>query len=429
MSERVPYLNSRLQGFGTTIFAEMSGLATETGSINLGQGFPDTDGPPEVMQEAIDAIRKHKPDLVVCDLHMPGGGGIKVARTCGEETRIVMLTVSEQERDLLDAVSVARPKRFFEYWGHEASLLPVDLQPLLRWRMAGEHPWDGIRRSARDNPEMVAAALAEIAARGPVSIGELEVNRAAPRREASWWGWGDARRVVEHLFHAGEVTATRRNGFTRYYVLPERWFPPEVLALPTPDPDEARRELLLLAARAHGVGTARDLADYYRIGVREAVPLLEGLVAGGALERVRVEGWSSPAYLHPAAVRPRRRLRCRALLSPFDSLIWARERTERLFDFRYRIEIYVPAPKRVHGYYVLPFLLGEDLVARVDLKADRAAATLVVRTAHGEPTSPPETSEQLAATLLETASWLGLDRVVVEPRGDLAPALSALLPG
>jgi uncharacterized protein YcaQ len=324
-------------------------------------------------------------------------------------------------------------REVFEYWGHEASLHPVERQPLLRWRMAGEHPWDGIRRSARDNPEMVAAALAEIAARGPVSIGDLEVNRAAPRREASWWGWGDAKRVVEHLFHAGKVTATRRNGFTRYYVLPERWFPPEVLALPTPDPDEARRELLLLAARAHGVGTARDLADYYRIGVREAVPLLEDLVAGGALERVRVEGWSSPAYLHPAAVRPRRRLRCRALLSPFDSLIWARQRTERLFDFRYRIEIYVPAHKRVHGYYVLPFLLDERLVARVDLKADRRDGVLRVRAAWGEPAAEAATEggrdrvvAELAAELALLAGWLGLDGgVAVEPRGDLAALLAA----
>ena len=324
-------------------------------------------------------------------------------------------------------------RQVFEYWGHEASLHPVDRHPLLRWRMAGDHQWGGIRRSARDNPDLVASALAEIAERGPVSISDLDVHRQAPRQEASWWGWGHGKRVVEHLFHTGEVTAVRRNGFTRFYVLPERWIPADVLARPTPGADDARRELLLIAARAHGLGTARDLADYYRINVPAATKLLTGLVADGALEAVRVEGWTRPAYLHPEARRPRRRLRARALLSPFDSLIWERDRTERLFGFRYRIEIYVPRAKRVHGYYVLPFLLDDRLVARVDLKADRQAGLLRVQAAWGEPDAEAATAggrERVAAELMQElaslAGWLGLaGGVDVEPHGDLAPALAA----
>ncbi|HEX6424198.1 MAG TPA: crosslink repair DNA glycosylase YcaQ family protein [Acidimicrobiales bacterium] len=330
-----------------------------------------------------------------------------------------------------------RSRQVFEYWGHEASLHPVERHPLFRWRMAGDHPWAGVRRSAGDNGDLVAAALAEVAERGPVPIGELDVHRRAPRKATSWWGWGDGKRVVEHLFHKGEVTAIRQNGFTRSYLLPERWIPADVLARPTPAADDARRELLLVAARAHGVGTARDLADYYRINVPAAAKLLAGLAADGALGPVRVEGWRQPAYLHPDAHRPGRRMRARALLSPFDSLVWERDRTERLFGFRYRIEIYVPAPKRVHGYYVLPFLLDERIVARVDLKADRAAGVLRVRAAWGEPEAEAATAggrervaSELATEAADMASWLGLaGGVVVEPRGDLAADLAAAAAG
>lgn len=323
-------------------------------------------------------------------------------------------------------------RQVFEYWGHEASLHPVERHPLLRWRMAGDHQWGTIRRSARDNPEMVAAALDEIARRGPVTISDLDVHRQAPRKEASWWGWGDGKQVVEHLFYTGQVTAVRRNGFTRSYLLPERWIPAAVLARPTPDDDDARRELLLVSARAHGIGTARDLADYYRVNVPQAAKLLAGLAADGALQEVRVEGWNRPAYLDPEARQPRRRLRARALLSPFDSLIWERDRTERLFDFRYRIEIYVPRPKRVHGYYVLPFLLDERLVARVDLKADRRSGVLRVQAAWADPAGEAATTggrervvAELAAELASLASWLGLEAgVTVEPVGDLAADLA-----
>ncbi|HYZ98412.1 MAG TPA: crosslink repair DNA glycosylase YcaQ family protein [Acidimicrobiales bacterium] len=323
-------------------------------------------------------------------------------------------------------------REVFEYWGHEASLHPVGRHPLLRWRMAGEHAWGGVRQVARDNPELVAAALAEVTARGPVVIGDLDVHRSSARTE-SWWGWGEGKRVVEHLFHTGQITAVRRNGFSRAYLPAERWLPVDVLAAPTPDEADAHRELLLVAARAHGVGTARDLADYYRLRIPEATPLLEDLVAGGALVPVRVEGWGQPAYLHPEARLPRRRLRARALLSPFDSLIWERRRTERLWGFQYRIEIYTPAAKRTHGYYVLPFLLDESLVGRVDLKADRGAGVLRVRAAWAEDglggTERERVAAELAAELGEMAAWLGLaEGVAIERRGDLATDLRAAVP-
>jgi uncharacterized protein YcaQ len=323
-----------------------------------------------------------------------------------------------------------RSREVFEYWGHEASLHPMERHPLLRWRMAEDHAWGGVRQSAADNPEMVSAALAEIAARGPIGMGDLAVHQAAPRQaDEGWWGWGDGKRVVEHLFWTGEVTAVRRNGFARHYLLPSQWIPEPVLSTPTPSVTDAHRELLMLAARAHGVGTARDLADYYRLNVPASAPLLEGLVADGRLVPARIEGRRQPAYLHPSARWPRRRVRARALLSPFDSLIWERQRTEALWDFRYRLEIYVPAPKRVHGYYVLPFLLDEALVARVDLKADRQAGVLRVKAAWVEESVPASDHErvaaELAATLGEMAAWMELgEGVAVENRGDLAPRLA-----
>jgi uncharacterized protein YcaQ len=319
-------------------------------------------------------------------------------------------------------------REVFEYWGHEASLHPVERWPLLRWRMAGGHQWGGVRRSVRDNPELVAAALAEIAERGPLPIGEMEVNRQAPRKQGSWWGWGDGKRVVEALFYNGDITAVRRNGFTRWYMLPERWLPAEHLAATGVTDVEARRALLLLGARAHGIGTARDLADYFRLNVPAARPLVEELAAEGALIPVRVEGWKDLAYLHPDARLPRRRMRARALLSPFDSLVWERSRTLRLWGMQYRIEIYVPAPQRVYGYYVLPFLLDESLAARVDLKADRREGVLRAQATWAEPAAvaePDRVSAELAAELSSMAGWLGLaGGVAVEPRGDLAEHLA-----
>jgi len=321
-------------------------------------------------------------------------------------------------------------RQVFEYWGHEASLHPVERHPLFRWRMDKGHAWGGVRESAEANAELVAATLAEVVARGPMSVGELE-SVEPDRRSSSWWGWGDGKRIMEHLFWTGQVTATRRNAFDRVYMAPERWLPAAVLAQESPTVDEAHRQLLMVGARALGIGTARDLADYYRLPVRRAPALLDGLVAEGQLLAARVDGWKQPAYLHPEAHLPRRRMRHQALLSPFDSLIWERQRTERMWDFRYRIEIYTPAPKRVHGYYVLPFLLDEQLVARVDLKADRQAGVLRAQASwleEGAPATPDEIVPRLAQTLTEMADWLSLPNgVQAMPRGTLAPALTAAL--
>ena len=319
---------------------------------------------------------------------------------------------------------MAADAEIFEYWCHEASLLPIDRWPLMRWRMGrADGVWSGVYAIGRDDPGYVAAVLEEVRARGPLTAGELP--DPGPRAE-SMWGWSRGKRALEYLFWAGEITARRRaSDFARVYDLTERIIPPAILALPAPSEDDAKRELLLMAARALGVATLQDLCDYHRLNVPRARRLVAELVEDGRLVPVRAEGWDRPALMHPDAHLPRW-VRARALLSPFDSLVWERARTERLFGFRYRIEIYTPAAKRVHGYYVLPFLLGDRLVARVDLKADRGAGTLLVRSAFGEPGhDDAQTAEALAAELATIAGWLGLERVRVAGRGDLAPALAA----
>ena len=239
------------------------------------------------------------------------------------------------------------------------------------------------------------------------------------------WGWSRGKRALEFLFWSGALTARRRpSDFARVYDLTERVVPPEVLALPAPEEDDAKRELLLLAARSLGVATLQDLCDYHRINVPRARPLVAGLAEEGLLVPVTVEAWDRPAYLHPDAALPRT-TRARALLSPFDSLVWERDRALDVFGFHYRIEIYTPAPKRQFGYYVLPFLLGDELVGRVDVKADRKAKALLVRAAWAEAdTDHFEAAAELADELHLLAGFLGLDDVVVEDRGDLAPALA-----
>lgn len=327
-------------------------------------------------------------------------------------------------RAALDRLAVRR--ELFEYWGHEASLLPVTLHPLLRWRMqrarAGLETWAPMARLAAERPGYVAHLLDEVRERGPVTAGELATE---PPRQGTWWTWSPTKTALEYLFWCGDITTASRRGFERVYDVTERVLPAAVLAAPTPVEHDAQRELLALAARYLGVATAGDLADYFRIRVPDARPRIAELVEDGRLVRVSVAGWTQPAYLDPAARRPRR-VGARALLAPFDPLVWERARVQRLFDFHYRIEIYVPAALRRHGYYVLPFLLGERLVARVDLKADRAGGRLIVRAAHPEPGAPGDTAAELAAELAEMAAWLGLDDVdAAAATGELALALRA----
>ncbi|MDT4971887.1 MAG: uncharacterized protein QOG22_2030 [Pseudonocardiales bacterium] len=337
-------------------------------------------------------------------------------------------------RDALDKLTAhtAGPVRreLFEYWAHEASLVPVELQPLLRWRMdrANIDAWGGMRRVMRDNPKLVDDVIALVGEQGPIRASETGIARPA-RVAGQMWNWHDGKIALEYLFWAGRVTAARRINFERHYDLPERVLPPEVLAVPTPSVEDAQRELVRIAARAQGVATEPDLGDYFRLPRADSKARVAELVDAGELVAVEVDGWRAPTYLWPAARRPRR-VTARALLSPFDSLVWFRERTERLFGFRYRIEIYTPAPKRVYGYYVLPFLLGESLVARVDLKSDRQAGVLRVQGAYLEDGADPYyVATELAEELAVTAHWLGLSEVVVMPRGDLAPDLAKAVAG
>ena len=310
----------------------------------------------------------------------------------------------------------------FEFWVHEACHVPIDMYPLQRWAMEAHPRWKSLREWAAANHALVAKVLDRVRSDGPIVASDLEMR---DRPKGTWWDWDDGKLALEHLFRTGEVAARRRpNDFARLYDLAERVIPADVLARPGLPAREAKKELLVRAARHHGVGTASDLTDYHRLShTRE---LLSELVEEGRLVPVKVEGWSKPAFLHPGAVIPRR-VTARALLSPFDPVVWNRDRVERLFGFRYRIEIYVPAAKRQYGYYVLPFLLGDEVVARVDLKADRATGRLLVQSAFGEPGIEERyVADELAAELGSMAQWLGLDAgIEVAGRGDLSAALSS----
>jgi uncharacterized protein YcaQ len=329
--------------------------------------------------------------------------------------------------DLLHRAAMRRPRRIVEYWAHVAAYMPVDLWPYMRHRMRGYeargHEWTAIRH----RPELVASLVEEVRERGESTSRDLDDG--LPRQKVHWgWNWSETKKVLEYLFASGRLAVAGRNPqFERLYDLPERVEPAQKLNAPEPTLEEAAIELLRRAGAAHGVGTENDLRDYYRLQHDRALlplvkPALAALVESGELLPVEVEGWGRPAYLHRDAARPRT-VAARALLSPFDPLVWERDRTERLFGFHYRIEIYVPEHKRVHGYYVLPFLLDDRLVARVDLKADRKAGILVVRSAFAEPDAPGHTAAELAEELAALAGWLGLGAIVVEPRGDLAAAL------
>ena len=329
---------------------------------------------------------------------------------------------------MLDRAHGRAPRRMFEYWAHEASLVRVDLHPALRFRMARAHvhAWGGMRRLAAEQPELVAWVLNEVRANGPVTA--REINYDSPRDKDNWgWNWSAVKTALEWHFFSGTVTAVRRNtAFERVYDLPERALPASVLHAPTPDVAESHRTLIRAAARALGVGSEQCLRDYFRLAPAETRAAISDLVDSGELLPVEITGWRRLAYLSPGARMPRQ-VSGPGTVSPFDSLVFERARTEALFGFRYRIEIYVPAHLRVHGYYVLPFLLGDRLVARVDLKADRKVGLLYVQAAHGEPHAPPETAMELAQELTTMAEWLDLDGVHVAGAGDLAQPLSDAL--
>ena len=317
------------------------------------------------------------------------------------------------DRALLDRAAWGRrsERRLFEYWAHEASLLPLDLHPLLRWRMAraerGEAGWTGLRAFAGERRGEAEVLLGQIRDNGPMTAADF----AGGKGRGGWWQWGDTKQALEWLFWSGRVTtATRRPSFARVYDLTERVIPRAILDLPTPDEPDAHRALIERSARALGIATPTDLRDYFRLGPNDARVAVASLVEDGTLLPGAVEGWLRPAYLHSDALIPRR-IDAHALLAPFDPLIWERSRAERLFGFHYRIGIYTPAAKRIHGYYVLPFLLGDRLVARVDLKADRQASRLVVGNVTLEDHAPADTRAMLDVELAQMGNWLGLEKV------------------
>jgi uncharacterized protein YcaQ len=327
--------------------------------------------------------------------------------------------------------ALSRPGgQWFEYWGHAASLLPMEVQPLFRWRMerSRQDLLDNVGAQGRRqawraaHADYVAAVLAEVTERGPTAASQLSEPR---RRAGEWWDRRSLGRVaLELLFGDGVLAAWRGANFERIYDLSERVVPADVLALPTPAPEEAQRELVALAARSLGVATVSDLADYFWLRVPATRPRVEELVEDGRLSKVSVEGWSQAAYLATDAALAAPRRREASLISPFDSLIWARPRTERLFHFHYRIEIYVPGPDRTHGYYVMPLLLGDELVGRFDLKADRKNGALLVVGAFAEPDKDSGPVAEAALTELHRLrQWLGLERLSLGDKGDLTPHL------
>jgi uncharacterized protein YcaQ len=313
---------------------------------------------------------------------------------------------------LLDRAAYRAPRELFEYWGHEASLLPVALHPALRWRMAAGHAWGEPHRLAQERPDLIKQVLAEVAARGPVAASDLQDD--SPRRVHWGWNWSATKTALEHLFWAGEVTAASRNSaWARLYDLPERVLPAAALRAPTPSRAEAYRDLVRVSAAALGVAAEPELRDYFRLSLDGARVAIAELVEAGELRPVRVEGWRAPAYLHEAAWLPRR-VEAATLLSPFDPVMWERARVARLFGMAYRLEIYVPAAQRV-------------------LKADRRAGVLRVPAAWVEPArtptdpAPGAVAEALAAELHRLAGWLGLGRVIPPVAGDLAGGVSDAL--
>jgi uncharacterized protein YcaQ len=319
------------------------------------------------------------------------------------------------------------PRLLVEYWAHEAALMAVDDWPLLRWRMREYADGRWGKEIVRKNRQLADDVVTAVAELGPSTAGQIEAHlESEPRgRKGPWWDRSDTKWVAEALFASGALTTATRVGFARHYDLSERVMPPEVFAREVDD-DVAVRELVMRAATALGVATETDMRDYFRLGARQAKPVIADLVADGELDAVEVEGWSAPAYLRAGQIVPRVS-RGTALLCPFDPLIFFRPRVERLFNFHYRIEIYVPEPKRQFGYYVWPLLLDGELVGRVDLKAERTRGALHAVGAFAEPGQDAgRVAAALATELRSMASWLGLEDVTVGERGDLAEPLRRL---
>lgn len=321
-----------------------------------------------------------------------------------------------------------RKRAMFECWAHEASLIPLELHPLMRWRMvrarAGTGTYGSMDRFGKDEPGYLKSVLDFVTRHGPTAVSDLP---DAGKGEGGWWGWSRGKMALETLFDQGLVTTATRQGFERIYDLPERVIPSEILALETPEERDCFRQLLELSARALGIGTEFDLRDYFRLPVAETKRALADLVEEGTVLPVTVDGWKNVAYLHKDARLPRK-AGGTALLSPFDPIVWERARAERLFDFHYRIEIYTPAPKRKFGYYVLPFLMGDRVAGRVCLKADRQEGVLRANAIHGESRADPaETATALADELRKMAQWLGLGGVEPGQKGNLARQLKAAL--
>lgn len=329
------------------------------------------------------------------------------------------------DRAALDRLVFPRRGGYIEYWAHEAAVIPVETWPLLRWRMRESR---GVRteRTARwreANAALLDHLRSELLARGPLAASEIDHDENV--RAGPWWGWSGVKTGLEILFRTGELVSAGRTRFERVYALPEQVLPDAVRDLDVPR-DDAHRALVAHSARALGIGTVSDIADYFRLRTDDTTAAVRSLVDAGELREVAVPGWGRRAFLHRDARMPRR-ISAAALLSPFDPVVWERDRAERMFGFRYRIELYTPAPKRVYGYYTLPFLLDEALVGRVDLKSDRQARVLRVQSAWREPHAPDHAAARLAPLLRETAAWQGLDEVEVRDRGDLAGAVAAEL--
>jgi uncharacterized protein YcaQ len=336
----------------------------------------------------------------------------------------VVARLGPYDKTLLDQLTLRPRARYLEYWAHVATFVPREDWPLWKWRMARmRDKYTKPGGWVATHPQMMRFVLDELRANGPMAASEIEHDENV--RRGPWWGLSDIKEALEYLFVFGDVVTAGRKGFERVYALPEQILSSALLDAEVPA-DDAQRELVRRAVRAHGIGTAKDIADYYRLYVATTTRLLHELADAGEVQRVNVEGWRTPGFLAAAARIPRR-IETAALLSPFDPVVWERDRALRMFGFHYRIEIYTPAPNRIYGYYTLPALVDDQIVGRIDLKSDRQAGVLRVQSAWREPHAPRGVEERIVPVLRELAAWQGLGDILVVDRGDLARDLAAAL--